>query len=307
MGQNVVVGPGEVIDEVVGIGGSLEIFGEVEGDAVAIAGDLDVLPGGRVEGDAVSVGGDLDIHPGGLVEGSQIEVGRFSPFFVSRLIGGPDIGLPRQGFSFVSSILTLLVVLFIGWLAVVLFGGRLSRMADVAQNEFARSLLLGILVVVLWPPAMVLAAITVIGIPVAILLALVVPLALFIGYLIGAMAFGRRIATGIRFEKSSALAHLLTGLVAIGVLWLLGQTFGFVRLLGPVSLAFRIVAWLIMSFAALTGLGALAASQLGSIRARGSGATPPAPPEGPAPQHLPPGDEPPAAGTSESPLPAGSS
>jgi hypothetical protein len=68
-----------------------------------------------------------------------------------------------------------------------------------------------------------------------------------------------------------------------------------VRILRPLSLAFRLVTGVIMCVATLTGLGALTVN-LGRARGRGPAATPP--PGGAAPEPLPPGGGgPPAAGT----------
>ncbi len=75
MGQDVVIEAGETVEEVVVIGGDLEVRGQVEGDAVAVGGSVMLGPGAMVGGDAVSVGGSLDIDPGAIVEGDEVEVG----------------------------------------------------------------------------------------------------------------------------------------------------------------------------------------------------------------------------------------
>lgn len=70
VGEDIVVGPGEDLDEVVCIGCSIEVLGRVRGDAVAVGGSISVS--GEVDGDAVAVFGDSDI--GGRIGGSSTTV-----------------------------------------------------------------------------------------------------------------------------------------------------------------------------------------------------------------------------------------
>jgi hypothetical protein len=278
MGQDVEVGEGEVVREAVSMGGNVIVRGEVEQDAVAIGGDVLVGSQGRVGGSAVSIGGELEIEPGGIVEGDRVEVGNLGPGFLG---GGGFLNQDRghegarRGFKLLRGLMTLLVLVFVGWLVMLLFGDRLSAMADVALHSFGRSLLAGLLVLVLWLPTVVLFAITVIGIPVAIILVVAVPLAIFVGYFIGALAFGRRIAAGINLERNGAVGHLFVGLVALGALTIIGTLFEMVRFLGPLALAFCILGGTLMCFAALTGLGAMTMTQFGNLKFRRRGASDP--------------------------------
>ncbi len=177
------------------------------------------------------------------------------------------------------AILMLLILLFMGWLAAVLAGERLSGLADAMQRDWLRSLAAGVLVLVLWLPAVFLSAITVIGIPVAIFLILAVPLVAFIGYLAGAMALGRRISVGIGRPVTSPLRSLLLGIAIIGVLAVFGRIVGLVGFLGPFGFAFRMVSWALFSFAAITGLGAIAMVMATRFRSRAARPdTPPMPP-----------------------------
>jgi hypothetical protein len=292
MGQDVVIEAGDAVEEVVVIGGDLEVRGQVEGDAVAVGGNVTLGPGAMVGGDAVSVGGSLDIDPGAIVEGDEVEVGGS----IGPGLGGWPGGLGREEHresrvkQLGKSILMLLILLFMGWLAAVLAGDRLSGLADAMQRDWLRSLAAGVLVLVLWLPAVFLSAITVIGIPVAIFLILAVPLVAFIGYLAGAMALGRRISVGIGRPVTSPLRSLLLGIAIIGVLAVFGRIVGLVGFLGPFGFAFRMVSWALFSFAAITGLGAIA--MVMATRFRSRAARPDTPPMPPPTTPLPP--EPPA-------------
>lgn len=307
MGQDVEVREGEVVREVVVMGGDLVVRGEVEGDAVAIGGDLTVVSGGKVAGSAVTVGGRLDIEPDAIVEGDQVEVGAFGAGIpgLGRWGGNGDhdpSGIAGRGEKLVGGFVALLAFLLVGWIAAFLFGDRLRRVADFLQHNLGRSLLVGFLVLILWLPTVVLTCITVIGIPVGIFLLMAIPFAFFVGGLIGAMVLGRRIAAGFVFEQNSALAHLLIGITGIGAFLLLGSAVGLVRVLSPLATALCAIGGLLIVLAVLTGVGALASTVFENLRTkRRSGETPPASSEpggGPGTTGGSPGWTPPAGGES---------
>ena len=56
VGNSLVIGPDEIVENAVAVGGQLDIQGQVTGNAVAVGGDLTIHPGAIVENDAVSVG-----------------------------------------------------------------------------------------------------------------------------------------------------------------------------------------------------------------------------------------------------------
>jgi hypothetical protein len=283
MGQDVVIEPGDIVSEVVVIGGDLEVQGEVDGDAVAVGGDVQIGPGARVSGDAVSVGGDLQVSPGAIVDGDQVEVGTGVGFLRGIGMNGFHHDEPHHGGHVGRSLLMLLVFLFVGWLAAVLAGERLGVLATTLAQDWLRALLTGVLVLVLWLPAVFLSAITVIGIPVAIVLILAVPLLIFVGYLIGALALGRRISVGLGRPAGTPLRSLLYGILVIGLLAFIGRVLGLVGFLGPFGIAFRIVSYALFSFAATSGLGVIALAIFAArFRSRTPGvAMPPPPPPAP--------------------------
>jgi hypothetical protein len=61
--------------DVVAIGGSIYVAGEVDGDVVALGGSVTLDSRAEVDGDAVAVGGDLILHRGSEIDGDAISVG----------------------------------------------------------------------------------------------------------------------------------------------------------------------------------------------------------------------------------------
>jgi len=89
IGTSSVVKAGERVPELVVIKGNGDVFGEVEGDAVVMAGDLVIHPGGRVRGDGVVMGGKLTLMDGGRIDGERVELERGK--FVDHLLNGRQV------------------------------------------------------------------------------------------------------------------------------------------------------------------------------------------------------------------------
>ncbi len=70
----ITVGPEDIMkDDVVSIGGDVEILGEVRGDVVVIWGTLKIS--GRVEGDTVAILTDTEVADTGVIDGQFVHVG----------------------------------------------------------------------------------------------------------------------------------------------------------------------------------------------------------------------------------------
>ena len=61
--------------DVVSIGGSVDVFGQVSGSVVSVGGGVNLHPSAIVEGDAVVVGGSVNSEPGAVVHGQNVSVG----------------------------------------------------------------------------------------------------------------------------------------------------------------------------------------------------------------------------------------
>jgi hypothetical protein len=205
---------GTVEESAVSVGGDIHVFGTVEENAVAIRGNVFVETGGKVDesavslgkdvtvqnegsvgGNAVTIGGSLHLDPGGTVEGDMVDVSAFSnpmmqgfrngasgvcrtillgPFFGAFGAFGAVIGL-------IIIIAKLLVSLAIVFLMVSLFRSNVDAIALQIRGHFVRSLLAGLLILILVPFIIVGLLITIIGIPLIPVFIIVC----FIGYLLG--------------------------------------------------------------------------------------------------------------------------
>ena len=260
--------------------GQLDVFGTVNGNAVALDGDVVVHRGGHITGDALSVGGTVRLD-GGTVDGEMRSLDRAL---------GPSTMTVASSSGFLSmldevqrAMGSLVVMVLLGFVAMVFAEDRLRVVSAAIETRFGRSLFAGILTEVSFIPALVLAvillAITIIGI---ILLPVAIPGLIVVGALLSVLGFlavsrvagqalTRRAATVS--VRGAELRSMLAGLFFFFGLWLAAAILSWVPVLGSLlhALAF-VVTWA----AATVGLGA-------AVITRGGG-RPPTAPAVPAPE-----------------------
>jgi hypothetical protein len=255
--------------------GNLDVHGVVNGNAVAIGGDVIVYPGAQIHGDAVSVGGQVR-DEGGKVDGEM------------RSLSALTVGVPT-GFHLTPAQATRRALsLAVGWylvlsaigLLVLLFARHnLETIADRIQADFARSVLYGVLGEVALFPAFVVGivvlAVTLIGIvliPFAVVAyVLAAAGALALGFLAMSFITGdaamRWQGAAPRQERPPLLQFLLIGLSLYFFLWLVGAAFTWAGVFGGVL---KFVVALITWVAVTVGFGATLLSRGGTRTERRS-------------------------------------
>lgn len=245
---------GETVGSVILASGDARIAGEVDGDVIVFSGDL--LLSGRVDGSVFVADGETRLLPSAEVTG-DVEYGDERPEISldARVHGDvteqdfPDLGgaLPWIGW-------------FALWLAITLstwvLGALLLLIAPRAADALeARSrekigpvIAIGIAIFLVLPIVAFLAAITVLGLPLAVAIGLAMLPLWAVAYVVSAYALGRRVLGPPRHRMLSFLAGL-------AILRLLA----FVPILG----------WLVGLAAVIFGLGLIGAA-IGAAREAGA-------------------------------------
>ncbi|MBL8984592.1 MAG: hypothetical protein JNL26_20565 [Gemmatimonadetes bacterium] len=253
-------------------GGDLTIAGTVNGSAIAIAGDVVVLPGGEVTGDAIAAFGEVR-NQGQVGGASRALTGTFGASLRALLAGSEaKPATPRSPLELALGWFTVMMLIGLGVL--VFASPYLDGVVDVLGQSFWRSFLtglaghLGILPVILL--VVVALAVTVIGIllvPFAIVaLVLVVAGLLALGFVAAARVtgdgLGGRRARGLS-EKGGALRGVIVGTALYMGLWVAAAALGDTPVLG---VAVRVLALLATFVAATAGFGAAILSRGGTRR-----------------------------------------
>jgi len=239
--------------------GNLDVYGNVDGAATAVLGDVIVHEGGRVRGGAVALMGHVR-NEGGSILGVIKDVGTTHNRSTVSFGGRPRTTVG----SLVAAILWLVVLLLVGTMVLFFARDYFTRAVEVVTNETGRSLLTGVLGGLASIPALVALviamAITIIGIffiPIGVAAFLIAVSGIAIlGFLAVAHVTGIAIA-GKREAETPAgqeLQYLYTGILAFSALWIIAAAFTWFPILGAIL---RMFAFSVTFVAAATGFGAV--------------------------------------------------
>jgi hypothetical protein len=250
--------------------GNLDVFGTVDGDVIALGGDVRVHRNGRVTGDAFAAGGRVVID-GGVVEGQRRAIGIARP----ALPALPAVeAKPLSTVESVKLIVAWFALLTLIGLGVMVFAeGNLDGVVIALERGFARAFWLGLAGQVLLLPVLlvfvVALTITVIGIlliPFAIVAYVIAAAGLVtLGFLAVARLTGGVMASdrGTTSARGVHLRALAMGLVAYLGVWMVAAVFTWSPVVGAIL---RAIAFAITWVAATVGLGAALASRGGTQR-----------------------------------------
>lgn len=234
---------GRVDGDVVVLGGSAVIDGEVDGSLAVLGGTIDLRAHAHVGNDLFTLGATVTRDPAATVEGETIETFRGR---LPRLPEIPEIDTwqptepwPTGGWRpidilgrFVRFVLSTMALIALGVLLVALLPKPTEIVEAAVAGAFVPSLALGVLtflVLIVLVPLLVLICI---GIPVAVLLVMAAVAAGAFGWSAVGIWIGRRLLTALKGEPQPIIAAVvgITVLTALSQMpclgWLLGLVAG---------------------------------------------------------------------------------
>ena len=293
-GSSLTVEENEVVDEVVLLGGHLEVEGEVDGEATVVLGSAEVH--GTIDGDLTVVGGPVRLRSGSHIEGDLIAVGgqvrresgsRVDGEITQVAFGDIDVdgididfGPPRFRF-FDNPVVDLLGKLFeLGFVLAAIFlvqflaPNRVHRISERARQEPWKSGAVGLVIEVLFAPLLllvtILLAISIVGLPLLIVVPPALALALVLYFVLGfagvARWSGGQLTQRFDLQGVGPYLALMLGLLLIYGWSILGEVFAFT----PWPIRFTAFVLLILGFvlkyvAWTVGLGAAVLDQFSPI------------------------------------------
>jgi len=261
-GQDVIVREDEIVrGDVILLGGDLRADGEIDGSAVVVGGRIDLGPRARVDGEVVALGGRVETAPGATVRGGVVGLS----LFPRAQAGGIDWRRARDLGTLAANAVGGALVL--AWTAIVtlLIRRRLARARSWLDAAPWRTTGLGVVGMTggLFAIVMgiVLLAITLVGLPVALLVALFTIVLLLVAQAIGLVHFGAWICSALRLHVSSPFVLGLVGVVVVAVPQIAADL---ARLSGQRAVSLLQATHVLLIAGTLAaGLGALVLSRLG--------------------------------------------
>jgi cytoskeletal protein CcmA (bactofilin family) len=228
---NVVVAEGATVGSLSAAAGNVAVEGTVAGSVNAAAGSVTLGPEASIEGD-LTYGGELNRHPDAEVAGTVTEESPAAPTPIGEVPTLPP---------WLGPLYWTLVNLLLGAVLLAVFPRFSDGVAATARTEALKSGGVGLLALVGIPIALVLVAVTVVGIPLSIAGGFAFALLLWIASVYGRFAVGAWLLS--LADAENRWVALVVGLLAVLLVGLIPFLGGLVELLvlllglGALSLA----------------------------------------------------------------------
>lgn len=232
-GGNLTVEPGgRVQGDIVLLGGKMDLAGEANGDLVLVGGNVRLKPTAVVKGNIRLQGGNLQRDDGAIVQG---DVNRNSGPFIPIPSRPPlPFGTVRSNFGafdFFGGIIHAMALAVLGALVVVFFPSPIQRVSETVQHSFAPSFGVGCLTFVIAPVLLLALTITIIGIPIVALLAIVGAAAWYLGWITLGYLAGERILQALKVREIAPVLAAVVGVVLLAFVGAVPVLGGMVSLL----------------------------------------------------------------------------
>ena len=241
-GQDIAVEANELVNgNVVSIASDIRIDGKVTGDVAAIFGSVSLGPEAIVSGEVVSIFGSVEREDGSVIRGETAVIGGGCGgrglVYPITAFGESVIGGVAKIVAFIIGILLMLILVFF-------MPGRMRRAADFTGGSFLKSAAMGLLLffggLVLVVILAIILAITIVGIPVAILLVLSFAALLGIGYSVSALALGSFVTRRFGVEGNSIYVQAIVGLFLLAILGIIASFMTTIPFLAPPRTVLRV-------------------------------------------------------------------
>jgi len=225
---------GEVTGSVVVVMGSIELSGHVQGDMVSVMSRSHLAESALIDGEFVSVGWSPQRDQGSQIGGEIVNV-NFMNLLPFAGHGGGLRGLLR--FLLIWHLIKLTFLFIILLVITALLPRRLSAMAAAFPSRWGWSFLVGLLTYAGVLIGAVVLAVTVIGIPLALMLVFVATMLKWVGLAAIFYLMGQSMGRNLFRREMPHIASVLGGFVLFALMstvpllgWLFGKVLGILAL-----------------------------------------------------------------------------
>lgn len=266
LGKTIRIERNELVNgDVVTIGSDIIIDGKVTGDVAAIFGGVRLGPEAIVNGEVVSILGNVTRADGAVVRGEVAVIGgRHGQRGIVYPLGPFGEGVFSAGIRIVLFIIGILLLLIVFYF----IGDRMGRAGTHVSGAMLKSFGVGLMVVfgggLLVFILTIILAITIVGIPVAVLLDCSYFALMILGYFVSAYAVGNFLCKKFGIGTTSLYVQALIGLLALAIFGIVASFMAFTPLLAPARIVLRVTSFSFNFAAVLVGVGAFILSKGGN-------------------------------------------
>lgn len=248
-GCNITIEQGATVTgDILDFGGNTLVAGTLDGGITSFGGTVMIQETGVVSGNITSLGGNVRAASGAIVRGGVNQNNGRTPTPTPPIIPlNPFARTFNFGFDILGGMVTALAFAALGALVVIFAPNATKRVSDAAQAKPLNTAGVGCLTLILLPILGILLLITIVGIPVAFLLALAAGAAWVFGGIGIGLLTGEKI---LQAFKARNVLPVLAVILGILILMIVGQI--------------PIVGWLVSCVVGLLGMGAVVLTRFGT-------------------------------------------
>ncbi|MFZ7101634.1 MAG: hypothetical protein ACOWWO_03115 [Peptococcaceae bacterium] len=241
----------EVINgDVVAMTGNIKIFGKVNGNVTAFKGDISLEDDSEVNGDITVFAGRIHKSSRAVVTGDSTEVGRSGVKVVTPGTQNirPETRSINHGLTWSRIVLQLLGLAALTLLGFSLFSKSIDSMHDWVQDNFGQVFLKGLLGWIALPFLLIALIITILGIPVALFVLILLPVPIITGLWVVGLFTGNKVLPLLKKDWQRNL--LIEGVSGVVIIWL--------------AVKAPFLGFLVLPVIAVIGLGVILDSKFGT-------------------------------------------
>ena len=243
VGESITIPEGAEVKSAVSVGGSVTVYGHVIDDVVAVGGPIYLKDSASVGGDAVTIGGKIMREAGAITKGDIVEVS--IPGIIPAVSFFVKGGILKGMALF--ALLTLCGFLVLAIILVALFTPQLGRVSGNLEKNLFNNFLVGLIGCLLFVPIIMALAVSIVGIILIPVWAMLFGAAGVLGYVSAGHLLGKKTLHSFRIVGKSMMAETLTGIVLLALVGLV-----------PIG------GFMIKALAFLCGLGAVYQTRFGT-------------------------------------------
>jgi hypothetical protein len=239
---------GKIDQDAAVFGGAIKNHGVLGGDLAVIGGTVELDSGSTVSGDIVAIGGTIDQDSNAVVNGKvktvKMPLSKLVPRISKLFRLGPQLDIMSAVVSRVVILGIIAVFYLLCLLALLIFPAAIDKISVKVRDEFWISLAIGVAIIIAIIPAIVLFAISIVGIPLIFLLPIALAVAGIFGFASISSVVGKRICESAKWKIERRVGVFSIGWLALMAINIIAGAIHF-PLITIIGIAILWIAWTI--------------------------------------------------------------